>query len=167
MIVIRMLQDSLASIPLLKYAVERSKRKGSQLHRHIERMFDIALLLLNTTLETLERRSARVYAWFSNVLSVTPSGMYMPQDSAVVILGDIDGMPRASPVWLHVTQCTHNAGGSRPRSRGCPELFRAWLHCFYVIYGAFRVTLSQRDREVFRGVICKIRLPPCIWRTSR
>ena len=106
MIAIQILQHLLASIPLTEQMLKWSKREGIQVHRHIDRSVGFALLWLNAAVAIVEKISSRVYARLSNVLSVLPCGVFEPRESAVVILGDIDGTALLSPLEHSLTRST-------------------------------------------------------------
>ncbi|GJE95172.1 hypothetical protein PsYK624_113530 [Phanerochaete sordida] len=156
MIVLQILHHLLASIPLVRVIVGWSTREGLHLHRHLERSLRAALLSLNSSLATSERLASRLYAWLSYMLSGMPCGVYKPQDSAVVILGDIDGLGRAVALSfseLGYTVFMLSTSSSEPALSGVTEKSSAVLSLLYAWH-----TKKERSPAAHWGTVAPITL---------
>lgn len=85
----------------------------------------IFLVCLEAALAALERLFTAIFDCESRLLSVPPCGVFPSEQSAIVILGDADGMDHACVhTAMNILMPTADRGGPRR----CYELLRARVH---------------------------------------
>lgn len=86
-------QIYLAQTPFMeRFTVDWRGGSRSQSHRAVVAIQKCGLLLLTAVVALLEQVSARIFEWESMILSSTPCGVFKVQESAILILGEADGM---------------------------------------------------------------------------